>query len=77
MNMQWHDFIFSEQRRHRLARHIAFWLVWCLAYNILFHLPTHLFKGWDPVVPEQKIPAGIRDPLFFLSNHSSLIHFLE
>ena len=43
-----HDFIFSDQRRHRLARHIAFWLVWCLAFNLLFHLPSNVFKGWGP-----------------------------
>ena len=43
-----HDFIFSDQRRHRLARHIAFWLVWCLAYTILFFLPSNVFKGWGP-----------------------------
>src|SRR4030095_8614142 len=64
--MQWHDFIFSEQRRHRLARHIAFWLVWCLAYNILFHLPTHLFRGWGPINPNNKSLAAWGLPLLFI-----------
>ena len=42
-----HEFIFSEKRKHRLARHISFWLVWCIAFNLLFHYPIHVFKGWD------------------------------
>ncbi len=46
-----HDFIFSHQRRHRLTRHIAFWLLWCVAYNLLFHYPIHVFKGWDTSGP--------------------------
>ena len=26
--MQWHEFIFSEQREHKLMRHFAFWAAW-------------------------------------------------
>ena len=48
------DFIFSDHRRHRLARHIAFWLLWCIAYNLLFHFPIHVFKGWDTSDPGSK-----------------------
>lgn len=28
--MNLHDFIFSNQRRHRITRHVAFWLCWIL-----------------------------------------------
>lgn len=42
-----HDFIFSNERRHRIARHITFWLVWLLFYLLLFHYPIHSFKGWN------------------------------
>ena len=42
-----HEFIFSNQRKHRIARHIAFWFLWCVAFNLLFHFPIHVFKGWD------------------------------
>ena len=41
-----HEFIFSDQRRHRIARHVAFWIVWWLSYFLLFHLPLHEFLGW-------------------------------
>ncbi len=52
MLMNQHQFIFSDQQRHRVARHVAFWLVWWLAYSILFHYPIHTFKAWslDPTV---------------------------
>ncbi len=42
-----HEFIFSDQRRHRMARHAAFWVVWWLSFLILFHYPLHSFKGWN------------------------------
>ena len=61
-----HDFIFSDQRRHRLARHIAFWFVWCLAFNILFHFPNNVFNGWGPVNPNNKNLPALGMPLFFI-----------
>ena len=45
--MSSHDLIFSNQQRHRVARHIAFWIVWWLAFLLLFHYPVHSFKGWS------------------------------
>jgi len=42
-----HEFIFSDQRWHRVTRHVIFWLLWCLAFTILFHFPLHVFKGWN------------------------------
>jgi len=41
-----HEFIFSDQRRHRVTRHVVFWIVWCFAYLLLFHYPMYTFKGW-------------------------------
>jgi sensor histidine kinase YesM len=46
-----HEFIFSDKRSHRIARHFVFWLVWCIAFNLLFHYPNHVFKGWDTSGP--------------------------
>jgi hypothetical protein len=43
MNMQWHEFIFSEQRKHKLLRHFVFWTAWWsffLCCFILFPNPT-------------------------------------
>ncbi len=66
MNMQWHDFIFSDQPGHRRARHIAFWLVWWLAFTILFWFPTYTFKGWGPVNPNNKNLLELGLPLFII-----------
>lgn len=61
-----HDFIFSHQRRHRLSRHIAFWILWCLAYTLLFHFPIHVFKGWDTSGPGTKNYQELGAFLFFI-----------
>ena len=45
--MKRQDFIFSNKRHHRKARHVAFWGLWCIAYLLLFHYPLHSFIGWD------------------------------
>jgi len=45
--MTFQDFIYSDDRHHRVFRHIAFWLVWWLAYFLFFHLPLHAISGWN------------------------------
>jgi sensor histidine kinase YesM len=42
-----HDLVFSERLRYRAARQIIFWTVWTLSFTLLFHWPTHVFRGWD------------------------------
>src|SRR5215471_20454339 len=41
MNMQWHEFTFSEQRTHKLLRHAVFWVSWWLFFFICFILSTN------------------------------------
>lgn len=61
-----HEFIFSDERRHRLVRHIAFWFIWCLAFNILFHLPNQVFRGFAFTPPNNKSLQQLGLPLFFI-----------
>lgn len=61
-----HDLIFSDQRRIRIARHVAFWLVWCVSYNLLFHFPIHVFKGWDTTGPGTVNLQKLGVPMFFI-----------
>jgi sensor histidine kinase YesM len=42
-----HDFVFSARLRYRAARQIIFWTIWSLSFNLIFHWPTHVFRGWD------------------------------
>jgi hypothetical protein len=60
------EFIFSDKFSHRLARHASFWILWTIAYNLLFHFPIHVFKGWElsRVANENLQKLGL--PLFFL-----------
>jgi len=61
-----HDFIFSDQRRHRRARHIAFWLVWCIAFNLLFWFPNMIFKAWAVYPTWNSNLQELGLPLFFI-----------
>jgi len=45
---------------------MAFWLAWCLAYNILFHFPIHVFKGWNTSGPGSKNFQELGPVLFFI-----------
>jgi sensor histidine kinase YesM len=61
-----HEFIFSDKRSHRIARHVVFWLVWCIAFNLLFHYPNHVFKGWDTSGPGTRNYQELGPVLFFI-----------
>lgn len=61
-----HEFIFSDQPKHRMARHVVFWFIWCIAFNLLFHFPTHVFKGWDTSGPGTKNYQQLGPVLFFI-----------
>jgi hypothetical protein len=37
-NMQWHDFVFSNQNRQRFLRHTAFWLSWWLYFSTIYYM---------------------------------------
>jgi sensor histidine kinase YesM len=43
-----------------------FWFVWSLAFNILFHFPSQVFKGWGPVSPNNINLPQLGLPLFFI-----------
>ena len=62
-----HDFIFSDQRRHHKARHVIFWLVWCIAFHLLFYSPFQVFKAsyfLNPGDNHQRQNLGL--PLFYI-----------
>src|SRR5262245_57404193 len=61
-----HEFIFSDKRKPRITRHVAFWFVWCVAFTLLFYFPTYTFKGWGPHHGNRLQELGL--PLFFIRN---------
>src|SRR5688572_19378729 len=48
--MQWHDFIFSNDRRTRQLRHIVFWTLWWMYfYGTRFFYPKAFLPGHSAV----------------------------
>jgi len=45
--MNFYAFIFSDDRRYRLRRHILFWVTWCLYFAITFLVPTYWVPAWN------------------------------
>src|SRR5687767_9111518 len=42
--MRWHEFIFSEKKRHKWLRHIVFWITWWIYFLLSYYL-FQLFPG--------------------------------
>jgi sensor histidine kinase YesM len=66
--MSWHDFIFSNQSRHRTRRHLACWLLWWIyIIFILFVTPTpgghqlsiQPFERHQPGLKELGLPSYV------------------
>jgi hypothetical protein len=51
--MSWHSFIFSNEWKHRLQRHLLFWLLWWLYFTASFYhyeqsgLQQSRFEPWN------------------------------
>jgi hypothetical protein len=54
MNMPWHEFIFSEQRKHKLLRHFVFWVSWWSFFFICFIL-SHSLKDYNGNLMHNKV----------------------
>lgn len=70
--MEQHPFIFSNQRKYRLKRHIAFWGFWAVFQGFLYSFvalsaPGNFF---------QRLPLSMLDSLMFLPIHMFLSYAL-
>src|SRR5688572_12534343 len=68
--MSFHEFIFSNRSRYRIARHAAFWIGWWLYFTVTSYLPTQPFKGWNmsgphPVLDKFGLLFFIKKTLIF------------
>lgn len=60
--MSFYDFIFSDQRRYRIRRHLLFWIAWCIYYMATFMIPTHWIPAWNfdgPMTHVQQYGVGL------------------
>lgn len=51
--MRWHEFIFSEQRKHKVLRHLAFWVTWWLYFLLCYFVIQQPIAG-----------LGLKTPLY-------------
>ena len=70
--MQQYPFIFSDERKYRLRRHISFWVFWWLFFGILYSFTPKvtLFPNF------KRLPIAIVDSLFFMIPHMFLAYSL-
>ncbi|MEO6000319.1 MAG: hypothetical protein ABIN89_26015, partial [Chitinophagaceae bacterium] len=45
--MRTYDFIFSLHTKHRIQRHVIFWVVVCIFFEFTYFLPYYWYPGWN------------------------------
>lgn len=71
-HMQHNAFIFSDEKKYRLRRHIAFWVFWWLFFAILYSYTAKV-----SLLPNfKRLPVAMTDSLFFLVSHIFLAYSL-
>jgi len=74
--MQQYPFIFSSERKYRIRRHVAFWVIWCVFQGFLYaFIPIGASFGYV-----RRIPSTMFDSVMFLAPHIffsySLMYFV-
>lgn len=70
--MQSHLFIFSNERKYRLARHFIFWLAWLVFFGFLYAASPFLSQ----LNYFERLPATFVEALLFMSTHIFLSYSL-
>ncbi len=71
-HMQQHLFIFSDERKYRVQRHLAFWVFWWVFFGILYSYTAKV-----TLLPDLKrLPVAMVDSVFFLISHMFLAYSL-
>ncbi len=71
-HMQQNAFIFSEEKKYRLRRHLAFWVFWWLFFGFLYS-----YTGKVSLLPNvNRLPIALIESLFFLVSHMFLAYSL-
>ena len=72
VHMQQYPFIFSDERKYRIRRHLAFWVFWWLfqAFLYSFVVINSSTSYWD------RLPMSMMESLIFLSCHIFLSYSL-
>ena len=70
--MQQHPFIFSNERKYRVRRHLVFWLFWTVFQGFLYAFVGYS-KGTSYL---HRLPQTMLDSLLFLPIHVFLSYSL-
>ncbi len=71
-HMQQHPFIFSDERKWRIRRHLAFWTFWWLFQGFLYAFVA-LRNSGDYFT---QLPISMMESFFFMANHLFLAYAL-
>jgi sensor histidine kinase YesM len=70
--MEQHPFIFSDEKKYRLQRHLAFWIFWWLFFAVLY---SYTFQV--SILPDfKRLPVAVVDSLFYMLPHMLLTYSL-
>jgi sensor histidine kinase YesM len=72
VHMQRYPFIFSDERKYRLQRHISFWAFWWIFQGFLYSFAPMPFK----IDYVDRLPLAILDSLLYLPAHIFLAYSL-
>jgi hypothetical protein len=54
-----YDLTFSDNFRHRLSRHLLFWLAWWIFFEFTYFMPVYWYPGWNTLkVPDPVLKSG-------------------
>src|SRR6185369_4584112 len=70
--MKQHQFIFSDERKYRIRRHVIFWLLWWLFMAWLYGYVPYLFRLHDI----NRFLVSFIDAFFFLAPHMFMAYAL-
>ncbi|MGZ8511275.1 MAG: sensor histidine kinase [Chitinophagaceae bacterium] len=70
--MEKYSFIFSNEKKHRVRRHVAFWLFWGLFQAFLYAFAPYptILSYWD------RFPISVLDSFIYLPAHMFLAYSL-
>lgn len=70
--MEKYPFIFSNEKKHRIRRHVAFWLFWSLFQAFLYAFAPYptILSYWD------RFPIAVLDSFIYLPAHMFLAYSL-
>jgi sensor histidine kinase YesM len=70
--MERYPFIFSNEKKYRIRRHVIFWLFWFFFFGILY-----AYTANKSILPNfKRLPVTFVDSLFFLTAHMFLAYSL-